>query len=183
LSFLWVMLVVCIPSAIFGVYSNITRIVMLPLVIIMSLWIVYLLLKTDTKKSQFVFFLGVFSVFISVSFLVAAYKIVATEIRISGIHILLIILAYVIVNILSIFNTLRLIKKRRFKVKGKNENLIGMIFASGLLGLSIGKVLMRKINQNTSVAILVIGLVFIGFLFSTGTNNFIKYYYIKKFRT
>ncbi|MCX7745460.1 MAG: hypothetical protein N2645_01020 [Clostridia bacterium] len=181
LSFLWIMFIVCIPSAVFGVYSNITKIVMLPLVIIMSLWIIYLLIKTDTKKIQFIFFLGVFSVFISLSFLVAAYKIAATETRVSLTCVILTIVTYVIANFICVFNTLRLIKNGHFKEKRKVENPMGIIFAAGLLGLSLGRVLLGKTSQDTVVAILVIGLIFLGFLFSIGTHNFIKFYFAKKF--
>lgn len=180
LSFLWIMFIVCVPSAAYGAYSDITKIVMLPLVIIMSLWIVYLLIKTDTKIIQFIFFLGVFSVFISVSFLIAAYKIAATEMRVPEAYVLLTIVAYVIANFIGILNTLRLIRNGHFKVKRKIENPMGIIFAAGLLGLGIGRVLLGKISKDTVVAILVIGLMFLGFLFSIGTHNFLKYYYAKK---
>lgn len=182
LGFGWIMLIVCIPSALFGVYAEITKIIMLPLVIIMSLWIIYLLIKTDTKRLQYILFLGVASVFISVSFLIAAYKIASTVMRVSTAYILLIVLAFIIANVLGIFNTIRLIKKGHFKVKKNNGNPVVMIFAVGLLGLGSGKILIGKISQDTAVAILVIGLMFLGFLISIGTHNFLKYYYARKYR-
>lgn len=179
-SFLWTMLIVCVPTAIFGTNSDITKVVLLPLVIILSFWIIYLLIKTETKKIQFVFFLGVYSVFISISFLIAAYKIAVTEMRVSMVYVLIIIMIYITTNMLGILNTLRLIKKGYFTGQRKTENSMGVIFAASFLGLGIGKMLIGKINQDTVVAILVILLIFLGFLFSTGSHNFIKYYFAKK---
>ena len=51
------------------------------------------------------------------------------------ISILLTLIAYAIANSVGIFNTLRLIKNGHFKVKRKIENPMGIIFATGLLGL------------------------------------------------
>jgi len=180
LSFWWLMLIVSIPSAVFGVYADITKIAILPLVAILSFWIIYLLVNADSKKMNYILFLGVFSIFISISFLIAAYKIAVIEINVSGNYVLLIIFVYFLSIILGILNTFRLIRKGYYKKQRKIENPIGMIFASGLFGLGIGRLLLAKISQDIVVAVLVIGLIFLGFLFSMGTHNLLKYYLAKK---
>lgn len=38
LSFLFVMLIVCIPTAIFGLYFNITSVIRLPIIDLLILW-------------------------------------------------------------------------------------------------------------------------------------------------
>lgn len=81
---------------------------------------------------------------------------------------------------LRILNTLRLIKNGHFKIKKKNENPMVLIIASGFLGLSIGRVLLGKISQDTAYTIMITLLIFLGLLFSVGTHNFIKHYFVKK---
>lgn len=182
LSFWWIMIIVCIPSAIFGEYADITKYIVLPLVVIMSLWIIYLLINTDSKKIQYILFLGIFSVFISISFLIAAYKIAVTETSVSFIYVFILILAYILSNIMGIVNTLRLIERGYFLTQRKMENPMGIIFAAGLLGLGIGRTLLGNTSQDIVVTVLVVGLIFLGFLFSMGSHNLLKYYLAKRYR-
>lgn len=181
LSLLLIMMIVCVPASFFGVYSTVTKIVMLPLVMIMSIWIICLLVKTDTERLYYNLFQGIFSLFMSVSFLVLAYKIVAARINISETYIVLILILYVIMNLLNIFNTLRLIRKGYFNVKRKTKNPTGLIFAASLFGLVTGRVLIGGIRKETAAIILIIGLIFFGFLFSIGSNNLLKYYFARKY--
>ncbi|WP_291300777.1 hypothetical protein [Desulfosporosinus sp. BICA1-9] len=102
--------------------------------------------------------------------------------KVPSYYISLTMTAYLMINIVSILNTLRLIKRGYFKVKRKMENPMGIIFAAGILGLGIGRLLIGKVSQDLVVALLVIGLMFFGFLFSIGTHNILKYYYAKKFQ-
>jgi hypothetical protein len=182
LSFLWIMLIVCVPSAIFGVYADVTKLIMLPLVLIISLWLIYLLIDTDNKKMQLTLFLGILSVFISVSFLIAAYKVASTEIKVPPSYVLLAITFYLIANIVSVLNTIRLIKNGYYNVQRKIENPMGIIFAAGVLGLGIGGVLIKKMDQVSVVAILVVGLIFLSFLFCIGIHNLLKYHFLKCFQ-
>ncbi|MHB1484137.1 MAG: hypothetical protein ACYCYI_05690 [Saccharofermentanales bacterium] len=180
LSLWWIMLIVCIPSALFGAYSNISKPIMLPLIIIMSFWIIYLLINTESKKMQYILFLGIYSIFISISFLTASYKIAATKINVSVGYILIILFVYILTIFLSIFNTLRLIRKGYFQKQKKMDNPMGIIIASELFGLGVGRVLLNKINQDTVVAILAMVLILLGFLYLSGVHNILKFYFIRK---
>ena len=45
LCYMWLMLVISIPSGCFGIYAEITKIIILPIVFIFSVWILYLFVK------------------------------------------------------------------------------------------------------------------------------------------
>lgn len=184
LGLLWIMLIVCIPVAFLGVYSIITKIVILPLMLAMIIWIVYLLDKTETKSVQYILFLGIFSVFMSVSFLVAAYKIASLTAEISVTYLVLIMAAYIFANLINIFITYRLIKKGYYNVKRKIKNPIGVIFAASIIGLATGKLFLNSgISQHLSARVMIICLVFLGLCFSFGTHNFLKYYFVKNYQS
>jgi len=168
-----------IPSSLFGAYSNITRLVLLPLVIVLSFWALYLMVNTESKKDQFILFLGAFSLLTSLLFMIAAYKYALTIYKVTLFNILLIIALYIITNILNIFNVERLIKKGYYKKKGKNENLLALFIAMSVFGLSMGRML-NNASHEIVITILVSLLLFLAFLFTTGTHNFLKYYYIKR---
>lgn len=82
-AFLGLMLLVCIPTALFGVYTDYTKPIILPLTAIFSGWALYLLFNEMARQNQINLFSGLFSGFISLSFLLAAYKIAATAFNVS----------------------------------------------------------------------------------------------------
>ena len=118
----------------------------------------------------------IFSIFVSTSFLIAAYKLAIVEMNVPVNYVILTIIVYIATNVGGILNTLRLVKKGYFRTQRKMENPMGIIFAMGLLGLGVGRLLLGKINQDTAVTILIIGLIFLGFLFSIGSHNILKYF-------
>lgn len=174
------MLIVSLPSALFGEFADITKFVMIPFIVIMTFWIIYLFVEVEKKKRQFILFMGIYSVFISMSFLIAAYKMAATTINVSIGYILLILFAFILTIFLIIYNTLRLVRKGHYLEKEKAENPTGLIVASSLFGLGVGKILLNKISQDTVVALLVVIFLFLGFLFLSGVHNLLKYYFIRK---
>ena len=175
-----VMLMVCIPSAIFGVYANITKVTLLSMVVVFSIWIFYLLVNTENKKNQYILFLGIFSGFISLSYMLAAYKVASSAMNVSSFYIIITLIVYLLTNIVSILNVTRLIKKGYYNVQRKTENPMGIIFAMSILGLGAGRAMVGNVNQDVAVTILVTCLIFMGFLHSIGTHNILKYYLAKK---
>lgn len=173
------MLMVCIPSALFGAHSDITSFTLIPLVIIFGIWAIYLLIDTNNKKVKFVLFLGTFSFFIAVTFLVAAYKFASTTSKVQSLYVILVFVLFIVVNVLNILNVLRLISKGYYQQKGKAENPMGLILAMAILGLSIGKTMVGRANQDVVVAILISIMLFMSFLYSIGMHNLLKYYYIR----
>lgn len=182
LSFLYLMLIICVPTSIFGIYSNVTKIIMLPITVVMILWVLYLLIKKQKSKSQFILFQAIFSTFISLSLLIAAYKIASSELQVPIKLVVLIFLIYIIIILSGMLYTLRLIENGYFVVERKSENPMGVIVTSGFLGLGLGRILMFKTSEDTAVLVLILGIIFLGFLFSIGTHNYIKYYFIKKLK-
>ncbi|MHB1395123.1 MAG: hypothetical protein ACYCYE_19145 [Clostridia bacterium] len=178
---LTVMLMVCIPSALFGVYANITRIVLIPIIGIFCIWIFYLLVNIESKKNQYTLFLGNFSVFISLSYILAAYKVAASAVDVPMVYIFVTLIAYVLTNVVSIINIIRLLNRGYYNLPHKAENPMGIIFAMSILGLGIGRVMVGKVSQDIAVTILVTCLMFMGFLHAIGTHNLLKYYFAKKY--
>ena len=150
------------------------------MVIIFSAWAIYLLIDTNNKKTEFILFLGMFSFFISISFMVAAYKFASsTDILVHWVDVAVIIALFIFINVLNILNVLRLIKKGYYQQKDKTENPMGLIFAMSILGLGIGKTMVGRLNQDVVVSILVSLMLFMSFLYSIGIHNLLKCYYIR----
>lgn len=179
-SSLIVFLMVGIPSCLFGAYSNITRITLLPWVIIFTLWALYLMVKKIYSKKQFILFLGAASLFISFLFMIAAYKYALIAYSVTIFQIFIVIILFVITNVINILNVLRLINKGYYKKKGKNENPLALFIAMSVLGLSMGRLLYIT-SQEVVITILVSLLLFLSFLFTTGAHNFLKYYFIRRY--
>ena len=171
--------IIGIPSSLFGKYSNITKIILLPCIVIFCLWTIYQLIYKNINREHFILYLGVTSFFTSFLFMIAAYKFALMAYNVTIEHVLFIIIIFVIINSINILNVLRLIKKGYYKKKGRNENPSALFIAVSVCGLSMGKLFINTKQENV-IAILVSLLLFMAILFTTGTHNFLKYYYIKK---
>lgn len=180
LSSFIMILIVSLPSAIFGVYANITKIIFLPLIIVFCIWIVYLLKNTKGKRKQYILFLGLVSFFISISFMILAFNFASTIMTVKLIYIIGVAFFYILANTFYILNVLRLIKKDYYQKQGKTESPYSIIFPMAILGLGIGKSL-YSVSQEKIVLIIVACMLFMAFLFSIGIHNLLRYYYIKIF--
>lgn len=170
--------IVSVPSAIFGVYAYITKIIFLPLAIMFCIWIAYLLRNTENKRRQYILFIGLYSSFISISFMTLAYKFASMIMSVKLIYIIGVVFFYILANMFNIFNVIRLIKKDYYKNQGKTENPHSIIFPMAILGLCIGKSL-YLIGQDKVVLIIVACMLFMAFIFSIGIHNLLRYYYMK----
>ena len=179
LSFLWGMFIVSIPAGYFGIHAEITKIIILPPVIILTVWIVYLFIKNGGNKTQYVLFMGSYIAFFSMSLLLCAYKIASTVIEVSKEYVVILIVAYIANIIIYMLNLKRLIKKGYFITKKNDISQLGVSIVAGVFGLGIGKTMFNNIGQDKVVEILVILLIFMGFFFSYGVSHFLKYYYLK----
>lgn len=181
------MISICIPTAFFGIYANITKIIILPIVFAMTVWLIYLSKSPRSFDMQYPLYMGIYSVFLSLTCLLAAYKSTSLVMRVPITYVIVIITAYVISCMASIFFILRLIKKGHFRGAGKEKNYIGLTVVAGVLGMSIAGASLKNISQNTEDLLMGIGLIIIAFAISvgtgnSGTHNFVKYYYTNKFR-
>ncbi len=177
-SCLTMLLLVSVPSSWFGVYSDITKVLILPSVLL-GIWILYLLIQRENTRKGYSLFLGTYSFFISTSFLVAAYKIVSTIMEVPVLYVTTILSTYILVNVLNVINVKRLIKKGYYLEQGRTENPLGIIFAMAILGLGIGKALIGNVSQDGVVFILAGCMLFFSFLYTIGTHNLLKFYYLK----
>lgn len=168
-----------IPCSLFGAYSNITRIILLPLIILLSLWAIYMMISKKSKKCSFILFLGVFSFFTSILFMISSYKIALLAYNVSHINIFQVILLYIVSAVLNILNVIRLIQKRYYSSKDKKGNLMPLFMATSILGLSMGKMI-KDVKTEVIIAIMVSMMLFMSFMALTGTHNFLKYYYVVK---
>ena len=169
-----------IPVSLYGAYSNITRLILLPFLLIFIFWAIYLLINTENKKAQFVLFLGGFSLIISLLFIIASYKFALLIYKVPMFYMLLIIILYIIANIINILNVQRLIKRGYYEKDSKNKKPTALFIAMSVFGLSMGNML-NNARQEVVIAILVSLLLFMAFIFTTGTHNFLKYYYVRTY--
>jgi hypothetical protein len=179
-AYITLMLVVSVPSALFGAYSKFTTIILIPLVIVLIAWDIYLLTDVNCKKESLILYQGIFSLFISISFMIAGYKFASTIMVVQWFQGTIIVNLFIIFNILNIYNILRTIKKNSYSQMKKKGRSSGLILAMCVLGLFLGKTMIGKLNQDTVVVILVSIMIFMSFLLSLGTHNILKYYYIRK---
>lgn len=171
---------IAIPTAFWGKYSDITRIVMPLVIIIMSVWTAYLSFGIDKKQKNFTLYMGCTALVLSIVCTLAAYKILSTIIEVSATVIVVVIVLYIIGALLNALNVLRLIKKGYYHKKQKKGSMaLAVLF--GVLGLGITKVMGRGLEQDKVVYIMASCLMFFAFIGMIGTQNILKYILIRRF--
>lgn len=181
-SSLIVMLIVCIPTAIFGAYSNITKIFMLPIILLFSIWAV-LLLRKAIDRSMFDLFSGLLTFFLSVSLLIGAYKEFSSSGQDISLRMIFFTLSlYLMCIILNITIAIQLIKKGYYKQDRKRKiNVPLCVGLSTFVGISFGRTLLGSLDQKVDhlgTIILLIASFFLAF----GTSNILRYYLATKIK-
>ena len=171
---------VSIPTALFGVYSNITKILIIPIIVLVAIWAVNLAFGIERKQKEFILFLGCNSLILSMTCLLAIYKILSTIIEVSTMAIIGVIVFYIIGLIINNLNVLRLIKKGYYH-KNSNSGSAVLIFPFAIFGLGIGKAMIGNIGQNGAVILIAFCLMFFAVVCMVGTHNLLKYMLIQKF--
>lgn len=181
LSFLYLLLLINIPTSIFGIYSNITKVTLLPLTILICIWDLTLLHKLKSKKKQYHLFQSTISIILSFSLLIAAYKVSSSEFYVSIIYVFIIICAFVFEIIFILCYYLYLIKKGYFINKKEQRYPSGVFVGMFIPILFSGKYFSDKINNNTAVVILTVCLLILSSLFIFGVQNILRFYYLMKY--
>ncbi len=122
--------------------------------------------------------MGLSSFFISISFMLGAYKIASLIWNISLLYIAITILLFLVNILLNFFNVIRLIKKDAYKQRDKGFNPLSLFMATSLLGIFWGKSFIGA-KQDMIISIMVSLLIFMAFLYSVGILNLLKYYFMK----
>lgn len=181
-SCLITMLLVCIPIATVGIYSVITSITMLPVVVALSIWNI-LLLKDPINQNQYNLFSGIFSLFFSLSCLVAAYKHSASLGQQISTSIVFFILGLYFVGItVNSIITIHLIREGYYKHPRKYINTKFIVSIIAIIGIIFGRRLFIALDRNVADNLFTIILVTAAFVFAAGTSCFLRFYLAVKIK-
>ncbi|MFA6308488.1 MAG: hypothetical protein WC677_01900 [Clostridia bacterium] len=179
-SFAFTVVILGIPTALLGKGSNITSIIIIPIMLFFVGWTIYISFKVEKKRKLFYLYLGLDSVFQSLIFLLASYKLLSTILYISPMTILIVMLSYCMFIFISLLVIMKLIKSG-FYLKHKNGKVaVSLIFPFAVLGLLIGKATAPYISQNTAITIISYFFVFTAVVFSIGSISVLKFILIRK---
>ncbi|AIF49791.1 hypothetical protein [Pelosinus sp. UFO1] len=171
-------LLIAIPTAFFGDYSDITRIVIPLIIIISAVWVVYLSFKIEKKRESFILYLGCNALFTSIICMLASYKILSTIIEVNNLVIVSVVALYIICLLLNVLNVLRLIRKGHYG-KSSQKGSAALIIPFSVLGLGIGKAMVGRIGNSGAVILLASCLMIFSFMYLIGTQNILKYVLIQ----
>lgn len=177
-NFIFTTPIISIPPAIFGIGRIITSSIVLPLMMAIIIWNISLLHNTENKRGLFYLDLGVTSLYSSLMFLLIVYKLLSTIMIISPIYVLISLMIYCIAIAANCFIWLALIKKGSFS-KSHGATSLSLILPFSVLGVFLARVTGRYMSQYSVVMTMCVLSLLVSLAFAAGTNNFIKYYYIK----
>jgi len=171
---------IAIPTAFYGEYSDITRIVIPLIIIIVAVWVLYLSFEIEKKRESFILYMGCIALVTSIICMLAIYKILSTIIEVSTMAIIGVIALYIIGLLLNLLNVLRLIRKGHYG-KNSKKGSVALIIPFSVLGLGIGKAMVGNIGQSGVVIVLASCLMIFAFAGMIGTQNILKYMLIRRF--
>ncbi|MFV0515839.1 MAG: hypothetical protein ACK5MV_00375 [Aminipila sp.] len=178
------LIIFCVPIAIFGAYSNITSVVMLPIIVVLCIGGI-ILLKNPINQNKFNLFMGVSGLFLSLSTLILDYKFFGGDnsevsLKITG----LILGLYIICIAVYIIITIILIRKGYYNKQKKYKNVDWIISTIMIIGIVSGKEILGIIDRNILDNVILLFFIFLALMFGcAGTLGFLKYYLAKKLKT
>jgi hypothetical protein len=174
------LLLITVPTAFFGEYSNITRIVIPLIIIISAVWVVYLSFEIEKKRESFILYMGCNALVASSSCMLASYMILSTIIEVNTLAVVSVVALYIIGLLLNVLNVLRLIRKGHYG-KCSKQGSTALIIPFSVLGLGIGKAMVGKIGNSGAVILLASCLMIFSFMYLIGTQNILKYVLIQRY--
>lgn len=179
LSFLLLMLIVGIPTAVFGLYSNVTSLVMIPIMCVMCVWS-FFLWRNPTNYNQFNLYTGIIALFLSFSSLILAYRyLLSSGQQVSPKTLILVLGIYCICIFTNIMISIRFIHKGYYKQEKKYrqhsqvEHLIPII---GVVLVVSGRTVFARLDQNLLDYLIIIFLLISAFLLIFLIMNIFRYY-------
>ncbi|QIB70016.1 hypothetical protein Ami103574_12225 [Aminipila butyrica] len=181
-SFLLLILILGMPTAIFGAYSNITSAVMLPIIMGICIWGI-LLLKNPINQNKLNLFLGASALSISLSTLILAYKTYASnnnhEVPLQIICFILGV--YIICIAVYITIIFQWIKKGHYRQQKKYKNVKWITSGIMIIMIVSGREILGAIDRNILDKAMLLMLILVAFTCAYGgTSCFLKYYLAKK---
>lgn len=171
-----------IPTSIYGVLNNYTKVFLLP-VIIIDIWAIYLMIEVGKKQKAYILFVGVFCTIMSLLLMVASFKIIQP---VNGFpldeYMKMSVLTYIAILVLGgIYHKLALMRGYYFNKNAKSKKGVGIIIFFSALGLLVGRVIVRNVTEQIGTIIFAICVLILGYLLELGIHNIYKYYLIKKY--
>ena len=175
-SGLFLALIFGLPTAIFGMHSNISKAVMVSIIIVICVWSILLLQNRITSQNLFNLYSGVIVQSFSVLSLITGFRELSQTTQLSPIEISLIITLYLLCIIVNLLIIVRLIKKGYYRTLKKPKNYIVLTSIIGAIGVVFGRRIFGHFNQDTVSHFMGIFFIVSGFYFTVGTTNFLRYY-------
>jgi len=175
-------LILAIPTGFFGVDTKFTIPLIMSFIVGLGLFMLLLNRPKGQNAKNTVLYNGIYSIIFSLTCMLAAYKFLSTIKVVTLIEVLTVLLIYVICIVAYNMHIIRLIMKGRYlSPKAMNPFYYSIILVFSMTGIGVGKLIGSIVSSNEIVVlILSLCLVFIGFVMSLGTHNFMKYYFIIK---
>lgn len=176
--------VTTIPTAIFGSASGVTKIILLPLWIILSLWgfSLYAGAGIDKKVISYYLYIGCSSVFFSMVLLLAAYKVYLMISTVSPAIIICMIVAHIVIAVLISKRILHNIKNGAYTMSVSSKPNNNMVLIIGIWALLVvARVFLGhfKNEQEIYVSLLTFLLVFYSYILLYGINFIFRYYFMR----
>ncbi|MFB0919618.1 MAG: hypothetical protein QMB62_01850 [Oscillospiraceae bacterium] len=178
----WLIFIIVVGAltSFFGVWKEYTRIIFPPIVLIMVVWNIWMLIKTEKKQKAYVLFIGVYCIVLSVLLLLASYKFAYTVDRFPFIfYIVISVLIYIADFILCFYYVKASLTKNVRKKSNKPSTAVKIIVIFSASGLIIAKLIMGFVSHRIQIIILIMCLAILGYIIETGSHFLYKYYLIK----
>jgi hypothetical protein len=172
-------LMIAVPTAFWGAYSDVTRIVLPLIIIALTVWVTHLSFDIEKKQKSFILFMGCSAFFASSICMLAAYKILSTIMRVDTILVIGVTSLYIISILLNMLNVIRLIGKGHYGKNSRRKTAF-LILPFSVLGLGIGKAMIGRIGQNGAVILIASCLMIFALGGAIGTENILKYILMRK---
>ncbi|SHJ80229.1 hypothetical protein SAMN02745751_03412 [Dethiosulfatibacter aminovorans DSM 17477] len=179
LSSYFFFMIISIPTALYGSMNELTNQMIGSWVIILGIWTLYFIFNKHDENS-YVLYMGMISVFTSITALIATFEMLNLLIDVNYSLIIIVVLIYLGLLGVNIWNIIRLVKKGYFLDPQKSSRTnYGLILGTSVLGIGVARAFFGGVGNDKAIMIIVSVLVFFVLVFLSGTHNFLKYYYIR----
>ncbi len=186
-EYLWGWLIVInligIPTAIFGYLNNYTKAFLLPVIIIINIWDIYLMIAVSKRQKAYVLFIGMFCTIISLMLMIASFKVVQplNEFPLDEYIIISVCIYMAILVIGGIYHRIAVMKGYYFNKNGRSNKVGGIIIICSAVGLFSGRIIAKMVTQQIVTVILAVCALLLAYIFELGIHNLYKYYLIRKY--
>ena len=174
------MLVVGIPTALFGIYNTITMIIMLPVIIAMIIWYIMLKIKKTVPVLISSKFISIAALIFSLSLMIGIYKILSLSTYLSSGYLFCGLLSNLIVAYLVALAILRAIRTGWYKGLDNKPVKPYTALVSSAVGIIIivNRLWLRDLSQDIHNKIIMTASMLMAFIFiMISVSYYIIYYF------